>query len=82
MTASTHTQTRPVAIDSPLRAFMREFAQDKVSVVALTVLGLIVLLALIARLNADPRIAGYQVESENFESIHNHSAFAWLSGPQ
>ena len=43
-------KTRPVAVDSPLRAFMREFAQDKVSVVALTVLGLIVLLALIAPL--------------------------------
>ena len=48
MTAQT--QTRPTAIDSPLRAFVREFAQDKVSVVALTVLGLIVLLALIAPL--------------------------------
>ena len=31
-----------------------------------------------ARLNADPRIAGYQVESENFESIHNHSAYAQI----
>ena len=41
---------RPVAIDSPLRAFMREFAEDKVSVVALAVLALIVLLALIAPL--------------------------------
>lgn len=28
------------------------------------------------RLNADERIAGYSVESENFESIHNHSAYA------
>ncbi|MFH1941347.1 MAG: GTP cyclohydrolase FolE2 [bacterium] len=28
------------------------------------------------RLNADPRIAWYSVESENFESIHNHSAYA------
>ena len=28
------------------------------------------------RLNADPRIRGYSVESENFESIHNHSAYA------
>jgi GTP cyclohydrolase I len=33
-------------------------------------------------LSRDPRIARYQVSSENFESIHNHSAFAWLSGPQ
>jgi peptide/nickel transport system permease protein len=40
----------PVAIDSPLRAFMREFAEDKVALVALTVLALIVLLALIAPL--------------------------------
>jgi GTP cyclohydrolase I len=29
-----------------------------------------------ARLNADPRIDAYTVESENFESIHNHSAYA------
>ncbi|HGX91812.1 MAG TPA: GTP cyclohydrolase I FolE2 [Candidatus Tenderia sp.] len=29
-----------------------------------------------ARLNADERIAAYTVESENFESIHNHSAYA------
>lgn len=31
-----------------------------------------------ARLNADPRITAYVVESENFESIHNHSAYARL----
>jgi GTP cyclohydrolase IB len=29
--------------------------------------------------NQDDRIAGYTVESENFESIHNHSAYAMLS---
>ncbi|WP_445371244.1 GTP cyclohydrolase FolE2 [Methylomonas sp. HW2-6] len=29
-----------------------------------------------ARLDADPRINAYTVESENFESIHNHSAYA------
>lgn len=28
------------------------------------------------RLNGDPRIGRYHVEVENFESIHNHSAFA------
>ncbi len=28
------------------------------------------------RLNAEPRIGRYRVEVENFESIHNHSAFA------
>jgi GTP cyclohydrolase IB len=28
------------------------------------------------RLNDDPRVAAYVVESENFESIHNHSAYA------
>ena len=33
-------------------------------------------------LSADPRVARYEVSSENFESIHNHAAFAWLSGPQ
>ena len=32
-----------------------------------------------AALNADPRIEGYVVESENFESIHNHSAYAMIA---
>ncbi|MCW8962749.1 MAG: GTP cyclohydrolase FolE2 [Gammaproteobacteria bacterium] len=31
-----------------------------------------------ARLNADDRILTYVVESENFESIHNHSAYALI----
>ncbi len=31
-----------------------------------------------ARLNADDRIGYYVVESENFESIHNHSAYALI----
>jgi len=31
-----------------------------------------------ARLNADDRIERYTVESENFESIHNHSAYALI----
>jgi GTP cyclohydrolase I len=30
------------------------------------------------RLNADERIRAYTVESENFESIHNHSAYALI----
>ena len=30
------------------------------------------------RLNADERIAEYTVEAENFESIHNHSAYALI----
>jgi GTP cyclohydrolase I len=34
------------------------------------------------KLAADPRIVRYEVSSENFESIHNHSAYAWLAGPQ
>ena len=29
-------------------------------------------------LNADPRVRAYVVESENFESIHNHSAYAMI----
>jgi GTP cyclohydrolase I len=29
-------------------------------------------------LNAEPRIDCFQVESENFESIHNHSAYALI----
>ena len=32
-----------------------------------------------ARLNSDERIVAYTVESENFESIHNHSAYALIS---
>jgi GTP cyclohydrolase I len=31
-----------------------------------------------ARLNEDDRICAYVVESENFESIHNHSAYAMI----
>jgi GTP cyclohydrolase IB len=31
-----------------------------------------------ARLNADDRVTSYVVESENFESIHNHSAYAMI----
>ncbi len=30
------------------------------------------------RLNADDRVSAYVVESENFESIHNHSAYAMI----
>jgi GTP cyclohydrolase I len=30
------------------------------------------------RLNTDERIAAYVIESENFESIHNHSAYALI----
>jgi MptA/FolE2 family GTP cyclohydrolase len=33
-------------------------------------------------LNREPRIAAYTVEAENFESIHNHSAFARIEQPQ
>jgi GTP cyclohydrolase I len=33
-----------------------------------------------AGLNADARIVAYVVESENFESIHNHSAYALITG--
>jgi GTP cyclohydrolase IB len=32
-------------------------------------------------LNADPRVVSYVVEVENFESIHNHSAYALIDGP-
>jgi len=31
-----------------------------------------------ARLNADERVRAYVLESENFESIHNHSAYALI----
>jgi len=30
------------------------------------------------RLNADERVSAYVIESENFESIHNHSAYALI----
>lgn len=32
-------------------------------------------------LNQDPRVGAYVVEAENFESIHNHSAFARIVQP-
>ncbi len=32
-------------------------------------------------LNREPRVGNYVVEAENFESIHNHSAYARLVGP-
>jgi len=32
-----------------------------------------------ARLDADPRLDAFVVEAENFESIHNHSAFARIA---
>ncbi|MEP7182038.1 MAG: GTP cyclohydrolase FolE2 [Betaproteobacteria bacterium] len=32
-----------------------------------------------ARLAADPRVDGFVVEAENFESIHNHSAYARIA---
>lgn len=35
-----------------------------------------------ARLNQNPNIAAYTVESENFESIHNHSAYAMIQHSQ
>ena len=30
------------------------------------------------KLSADPNITWFSVESENFESIHNHSAYAYV----
>ncbi|MDH4456057.1 MAG: GTP cyclohydrolase FolE2 [Candidatus Methylopumilus sp.] len=35
-----------------------------------------------AKLNAESRVGAYAVECENFESIHNHSAFAVIAGKQ
>ncbi|MBD3233708.1 MAG: GTP cyclohydrolase I FolE2 [candidate division Zixibacteria bacterium] len=34
--------------------------------------------AITEKLNSDKRIIWFQVESENFESIHNHSAYAFI----
>lgn len=33
------------------------------------------------RANEDPRISSYRIEAENFESIHNHSAWAVIESP-
>lgn len=33
-------------------------------------------------LDQDPRVSRYEITSENFESIHNHSAYAVIRGPQ
>ncbi len=33
-----------------------------------------------ARVRSDPRVLGFSVEAENFESIHNHSAYARIDG--
>jgi GTP cyclohydrolase I len=46
-----------------------KFVEDLVRDVALTVAGL-------------PGVAEYVVDAENFESIHNHSAWARITGPQ
>jgi GTP cyclohydrolase I len=35
-----------------------------------------------ALLEADARVSRYVVEAENFESIHNHSAYAVIKGPK
>ena len=35
--------------------------------------------AVAGRLASDPRFAGFAVEAENFESIHNHSAYARIA---
>lgn len=35
-----------------------------------------------SRLNADERVGYYKVETENFESIHNHSAYAMIERHQ
>jgi GTP cyclohydrolase I len=34
------------------------------------------------RLNAEVRIRAYAIEAENFESIHNHSAYAMISSDE
>ena len=37
-------------------------------------------LGIALRWKSDPRIGSYSVASENFESIHNHSAYAQIKG--
>jgi GTP cyclohydrolase I len=31
-----------------------------------------------SQLNADDRVLAYWIDAENFESIHNHSAYAFI----
>ena len=38
--------------------------------------------AIALALNREPRVRAYVVEAENFESIHNHSAFARVTRPR
>ena len=38
--------------------------------------------AVAARLARDARLASFRVEAENFESIHNHSAYACIESPR
>lgn len=33
------------------------------------------------RVGADPRVTWYRIEAENFESIHNHNAYALIESP-
>ncbi len=47
--------------------FKPKFVEDPVRDIAL-------------RLGTEPRIAAWSVQSENFESIHNHSAYAFIEG--
>jgi GTP cyclohydrolase I len=56
--------------------FVTEYAYDKPVFVEDLVRGVA------TRLEADPRIGWYRVESENFESIHNHNAFAMVESGQ
>jgi GTP cyclohydrolase I len=56
----------------PDEKFVTEYAYDNPKFVEDMVRDIAV------RLNADERIGYYMVESENFESIHNHSAYALI----
>jgi GTP cyclohydrolase I len=38
--------------------------------------------AIASHANQDPNILWYRVEAENFESIHNHNAYALVEGPR
>lgn len=56
----------------PDEKFVTEFAYDNPKFVEDTVRDVA------RRLDGEPRIAAYRVEAENFESIHNHSAYAMV----
>ena len=72
-----------VPIDAPVREAAAKMKQLDVGAIPVCdgqkLTGVLTDRDIAVRLNADDRIRGYAVESENFESIHNHSAYARIA---